>query len=133
MAARKKQRKRPNTAKVRLPALPEKHKPGWLDGLDRRQRYAKALIARRDQLVADLGGMDALSYQQRTLAERTIFLEARLKEMEEAVLRGAALDLNSYTHAVNTMTGLLKTLGLQRAKKPVPLLQDILEGEVSES
>jgi hypothetical protein len=127
MAVRKgrrpaKRRTRPNTAKLRLPALPEKHKPGWLDGLDRRQRYARALIARRDQLVEDLGGMDRMSYQQRTMAERTIFLEALVKEMEERHARGEPIDLNSYTHACNTMTGLLKALGLQRAAKPVETL-----------
>jgi hypothetical protein len=119
--------------RTRKPELPTKPKAGWLSTLDRRHAFAKALFARRAQLVADLGGDSALSYQEKTLAERAIYLEQVIRDMEAKHAQGAPFEHNAYIAALNALANLLAKLGMKRAAKRVPSLPEILEGEYVES
>ena len=68
--------------------VPRMYKRGWLHALDRRSGIYLALTARLQELMQDLGGEDNLSYQQRSLCKRAIWIEARLMAIEEEVAGG---------------------------------------------
>lgn len=106
--------------------LPKRYTEAWLEGLDGRTRLAQAVRARADALMADLGGEDALSYQQRSLCRRAIWMEAVIEQQEAALARGEDIDQGKLTQAVNSLIGLLKTLGLERRAREVPDLQSFI-------
>lgn len=93
----------------------------WLEKLDGRTTIARAVQSRYATLVQDLGGMDFLSYQRRSLCKRAIYIEAIIEQQELALSRGEEVDQGRLTQAVNTLIGLLKTLGLERISKEVSL------------
>jgi hypothetical protein len=120
--------------RTRKPELPRKPKAGWLATLDRRHHFAKTLFARRAQLVADLGGDDALSYAEKTLAERAIYLEQVIRDMEARHAQGKAdFDHHKYIGSINALANLLGKLGMKRAAKRVPSLPEYLEGEYTDA
>ena len=94
--------------------------------MDRRTVTHKVLRGQLDQLVADLGGEDALSYQQFDLAERAVVLGAVINKVEHRLLTGEGELLGSYSVLINTLTGLYRTLGIERRAKPVSL-QDVID------
>lgn len=101
--------------------LPERYAPDFMDGLDGRTAVARELRQRLAALTADLGGDEALSYQQRALCRRVIWLEARIESMEAAAARGQVTSLTEYVVAVNALSGLLSKLGFSRRAKDVSL------------
>ena len=131
MTEKAKQR-RHRTKPVQMPA---RFEPGFVQGLDGRFAEVKALKARLDALVNDLGGAEALSHQQHILAERATFLSAILETKEAGFLRDGQIDLAAYSQTLNTLLGTLRALGLRRVAKPVPELQTYIaqhsEGESS--
>lgn len=137
MSARKKKappKKGARTKAKSLPVtLPSKHVPGWLDSLDRRASYPRLLLSRRDALVSDLGGADALSYQQRTLAERAIYLEAVTQQMEAKHAQGEQLNTFQYIAAINALGNIFKTLGMQRAARKTANLAEYIEAKRDET
>ena len=106
--------------------MPTSYSPDWLEKLDRRTNLAKAVNERLHVLTTDLGGMEYLSYQQRSLAKRAVWAEAILEQMEASLARGKEIDLGKYTQQTNSLIGLLKTLGLERQTRDVPSLRDVL-------
>ncbi len=111
--------------------IPEQYSPDWLEKLDHRTSLAKAVTERLCALTSDLGGPDALSYQQKSLCKRAIWSEAILEQMEVALGRGQEVDLGRYTQAINTLIGLFKTLGLERRARDVPNLEQFLKQRAS--
>lgn len=111
---------------------PERFEPGFLASADMRFALPKLLAARLRALVADLGGADALSYQERSLAERLIHLEWQIGEWEALARDGKPVDHARYLHAVNALNGLVRSLGLKRRAKPVPSLAEFLAGHAAE-
>lgn len=107
--------------------IPTKFSEGWIDSLDRRTSIAKAVNERMTMLTSDLGGMDMLSYQQRSLCKRAIWLEALIEQQEADLAKGKEVDQGRLTQAINTFMGLLKTLGLERKSKDVTL-SDLING-----
>jgi hypothetical protein len=107
---------------------PERFEPGFIAMTDMRFALPKLLRSRLQELVADLGGADALSYQERSLAERLIHLEWQLGEWEALARDGKPVDQARYLHAVNALNGLVRSLGMKRRQKPVPTLQEFLAG-----
>jgi len=107
--------------------LPDRYSPDWLDKLDGRTRIAHVVNERLQSLTVDLGGFDNLSYQQLSLAKRAIWMEAVIEQQEAALSRGEEIDQGRLTQAVNSLIGLLKTLGLNKAAKNVPDLASYLK------
>lgn len=104
-------------------ALPKKHEPGFLERLDRRTELSKVLRANRDAILDDLGGEANLSKINQSLVERFVFLEAVLgrieTDMAHDIKRFDEL-LGKWIQAVNSLTGLAKTLGTDRKDTDQP-------------
>ena len=101
--------------------VPTKYTENFLADLDGRYTVARALKGRYLTLVADLGGFDALSYQQQSLCKRVIYLEAHIGTLEAELASNKTVNINAYTQMVNTLIGLLRAVGLERKTKDVSL------------
>lgn len=110
---------------------PDKCSANWLDSLDGRTGLAQEIHARYKALTDDLGGHEQLSYQKRALVSRVLFAELCLQRQEQELAAGGELDAGRYTQQVNSLLGLLKTLGLDRQSKEVSLSQFIKHKEES--
>ena len=111
--------------------IPEQSSSDWLEKLDGRTNLAKAVNDRYRALATDLGGTDRLSYQRRSLAKRAIWMEAVIEQQEAALSRGEDVDQAKLTQAVNSLIGLMKTLGLDRVAADVPSLHEYLKARES--
>ncbi|MGQ7242942.1 hypothetical protein ACUN9V_05695 [Salinicola sp. V024] len=103
------------------PEFPVSYSSDWLEKLDGRTILARAVHQRYAALTDDLGGVDALSYQRRSLAKRAIYIEAVIERHEAALSRGEDVDMGRLTQATNSLIGLLKALGLERKARDVSL------------
>ncbi|MDT8311885.1 MAG: hypothetical protein RQ732_10600 [Methylophaga sp.] len=101
--------------------IPTQYSNDWIEKLDGRTSLARAVQSRYATLAQDLGGINHLSYQRRSLCKRAIYMEAIIEQQEAALSRGEEIDQGRLTQAVNTLIGLLKTLGLERITKEVSL------------
>lgn len=106
--------------------LPPRYSSDWLHRIDGRTKLAQAARMRLDDLHSNLGGRDALSYQERSLCKRIVWLEAQIEQREAALARGEEIDEGRHTQSVNALVGLLKTIGLQRRQRDVPTLSEYL-------
>ena len=96
---------------------------GWLDGLDGRLGLARELRQRFETLTNDLGGSDSLSYSQRSLCERALWLEYWLSRQEAELANGGEFDVGKWVQAANSLQGIFAKLGLKRVPKDVTNLQ----------
>jgi len=106
---------------------PKKFNTGWLSELDGRTAIAQVMRERYAAFTNDLGGVDRLSYAQRSLVERALHLEYWLAQQERALIEGADFDVGKWTQAANALQGILTKLGLDRQAKDVPHLHDYLK------
>ncbi len=73
---------------------------GWMAKLDQRTTLAQDMQARFDEVCADLGGADRLSYMQRSLVERGLWLEYWLGQAERDLASGASgFDVGKWVQA----------------------------------
>lgn len=93
----------------------------FLEQMDGRVAAVKTLHERLSALVTDLGGLDALSYQERSLCKRAIHLERLLEHFEGSLAHGGAVDYTQYFSMINTLSGLFTKLGLKRRAKAITL------------
>ncbi|PKL95570.1 MAG: hypothetical protein CVV18_05000 [Gammaproteobacteria bacterium HGW-Gammaproteobacteria-8] len=100
--------------------IPPRYSETWIERMDGRTQVARAIRDRLEALQSDLGGPDSMSYQQRSLSKRAIWMEAVIEQQEIALSKGEEIDQGKLTQAVNTLIGLLKTLGLERKARDVP-------------
>ncbi len=114
---------------ARLSAPPDKFSQGWLHSLDGRTTIAQIMAERWQSFTDDLGGADSLSYAQRSLVERALFLEFWLKQQEQELAAGREVDMGRYTQSVNSYQGLLIKLGLDRQSKNIPDLASFLKAK----
>ena len=105
---------------------PEKFSQGWLADLDSRTNLAQTMRARYRELTDDLGGVDHLSYQQRSLVERSLWLEYWLAQQERDLAEGREFDAGKWTQACNALHGLYSKLGLKRQTRDVVSLADFV-------
>ena len=112
-----------NDTEGKLKDLPEQYRSDWLEAMDGRRGTVKAIKERLGMLTDDLGGVDAMSYQRRSLAKRVVWLEAMIEQQEAAISRGEEVDAGKWTQGVNTLIGLLKTLGLERVARDISLAE----------
>lgn len=108
-------------------AIPPKYSADWLEKLDGRTSLARAVNDRYHDLTQDLGGNDRMSYQRRSLCKRIVYMECVIEQQEAALSRGEEVDQGRLTQAVNTLIGLLKTVGLDRQARDVPDLATFLK------
>ena len=108
--------------------IPDRFSFGWLDSLDSRLAIAREMRARYAALTDDLGGIDNLSYQQRSLCERALWLEFWLAQQERELASGNEFPVNSWIQGSNSLIGLYRSLGLERQAKSITLA-DYLESK----
>lgn len=108
--------------------VPKEYSPGWLDALDGRYGLARELRQRFAEVCTDLGGAERLSYMQRSLAERGLWLEYWLSTQERELAKGEKLDVGKWVQAANSLQGIYSRLGLERRARDVPDLQTYLRG-----
>lgn len=97
-------------------APPEAYKADWLKSMDKRTSIAQDLQQRHKALCDSLGGIDKLSYQQRALIDRCIFLEYHLQQEEMKLATGGDFDSGKWVQACNSFNGLLTKLGIKEAE-----------------
>lgn len=107
--------------------LPARFVPKFWRDADRRVALVREIENRVERMKADV---NADSYQKEVLAERAVFLLALLETSERGALEGTKpLDLGSYVQTVNSLLGLLRSLGLERRVKKVMGLTQYVEGQ----
>jgi hypothetical protein len=106
--------------------IPTQFNNGWLDSLDYRTAMAKEMRDRFMALTNDLGGVDHLSYAQRSLCERALWLEYWLASQERSLAVGNEFDAGKWTQACNSLQGIFTKLGLKRVPRDVPDLSQWL-------
>tara|TARA_Y100000780_G_scaffold232359_1_gene262995 strand:+ start:3145 stop:3501 length:357 start_codon:yes stop_codon:yes gene_type:complete len=109
------------------PAPPEHYRADWLSTLDGRTAIAQVMRERWQSMTDDLGGASQLSYAQRSLAERALWLEYWMQQQEQALAGGGEFDVGKWTQAANSLQGILAKLGLQRVARDVPDLAEYLQ------
>jgi hypothetical protein len=105
---------------------PDKFAHGWLDKLDGRYATAQQMRERYQAFSDDLGGNASLSYMQRSLVERALWLEYWLSQQEQQLATGGEFEVGKWTQAANSLQGILSKLGLQRIARDVPTLNEYL-------
>jgi hypothetical protein len=100
--------------------LPARYSETLIEELDGRYRVTKELKDRAHAIFNDLGGLDTLSYLQRSLVKRYTFLEISHEQDEARLARGEAdVDLGRHVQRLNSLIGLARTLGIQRRQKRI--------------
>jgi hypothetical protein len=105
--------------------------------IDRRTTIGRALAAWRSELLADLGGIEAVSTQELALVEEAVKTKLILDSVDAWLLSQATL-INKRNRSVlpavrdrqalvSTLRGLLGDLGLKRRSKTMPALSEYLE------
>lgn len=112
---------------MKSPTIPTKFNNGWLDQLDGRTGIAQIMRERYTELTNDLGGLNALSYQQRSLVERALWLEYWLAQQEQALASGDEFNVGQWVQASNALQGLYSKLGLARVIKDPINLSDYIK------
>ena len=110
----------------KLQSPPERFSQGWLAELDGRTGVAQVMRERYTAFTDDLGGIENLSYQQRSLVERSLWLEYWLADQERKLATGEDFNIGQWVQAANSLQGLLSKLGLQRVAKDVPDIAEYL-------
>src|SRR6266481_4513987 len=104
-----------------------------LEAIDHRTAPARALLAWREQLIADLGGVDALSAQKLALVNLAATTRALIDHADNWLLtqpsiinkrRKAFVPIVAQRTALcDSLSRLLAHLGLERQQKPIKSLR----------
>ena len=113
--------------RARYQGVPAQYSEHWVAHLDGRTTLSRAIRARLHALQTDLGGEDSLSYQQRSLCRRAVWLEAMIEQQEFVLSKGDTVDQGRLTQAVNSLIGLYRVLGLERKPRPAPTLGELIQ------
>jgi hypothetical protein len=105
--------------------LPERFVPQFWDEADGRCALVKEIRRRYESLKVDTG---TESYQKELICQRAIFITVQLETMERIAAETGRFNAGIYTQMVNTLIGLLKSLGLERKAKKVTL-RSYVEGK----
>ena len=104
--------------------LPTKYEAGFLRDFDRRTEVYQLLNTAYQEVISDMGGQEGLSHVQVCLAERFVFLEFVLRGIEQKIAanpKKSSTLLGRWIQAINSLSGLAKTVGLERRAKKVNL------------
>lgn len=114
--------------KKKVDRVPATFTPGFIANLDQRTGIAQLMGDRFQELTADLGGVDRLSYGQKLLAEKVLWLQHYMALQEAQLAAGQIneFDAGKYSALLNSLQGVLAKLGLQRVARDVPTLHQYL-------
>ena len=99
----------------RATTVPSRYgRKNWFRLLDGRSKVAKLLGGRRTTLMTSLGYPAALPYEDDSLCDRFLSVEAVVQKMELALANEDAVDLPLYLNALNTYVGLKKQVSVLR-------------------
>ena len=115
----------------KIQAPPEKYMHGWLKDLDGRTGIAQIMLERFTAFTNDLGGAESLSYAQRSLVERALWLEYWLAQQEQELASGKEFDVGKWVQAANSLQGIVSKLGLKRIAKEIPLSEYLSRKEAN--
>ena len=110
----------------KLVTLPERFVPQFWDEADGRCAVIKEIRRRYEFLKED---SQADSYQKDLLCQRAIFISVQLETMERMATETGKFRAGVYTQMVNALTGLLKSLGLERKIKQAVNLREYVKGK----
>lgn len=115
--------------------IPDRFAAGYLERLDGRTAIAVEMRARWQSMTDDLGGVDRLSYSQRSLVERALWIEHWIAQQERELAEGRieAFDAGRWTQATNSLLGLYRTLGIERRAKDVTDLASYIASKAEAS
>ena len=115
--------------------IPDRFASGYLERLDGRTAIAVEMRARWQSMTDDLGGVDRLSYSQRSLVERALWIEHWIAQQERELAEGRieAFDAGRWTQATNSLLGLYRTLGIERRAKDVTDLASYIASKAGAS
>lgn len=113
-----------------LTALPAKFDPDFAERLSKRYALARIVHERRSALEAHWGGGD-LSYVQRAMVKRVVWLELLAETHEQRVASGEVVDVGAITQISNTLRGYYKEIGIKPTARPVRSLRDVMEGSAA--
>lgn len=108
-------------------APPKQYTPDWLQSLDGRTAVAQEMRLRFQTYTDDLGGDASLSYAQRSLVMRALWLEYWLQTQEQHLAIGGDFDAGKWTQGANSLQGIMAKLGLNRVAKDVPDLASYMQ------
>jgi len=107
-----------------------------LNGIDRRTRGARALLRWREQLITDLGGIDAISSQRLALVDLACRTKALVDHADGWLLlqssivnkrRKALLPIVAQRQSLcDGLARLLSLLGLERQQRPIKSLHEYI-------
>lgn len=107
--------------------ISDKFQAGWLNDLDGRTGTAQVMRERYQAMTNDLGGTDCLSYAQRSLCERALWLEYWLASQERELASGKEFDVGKWVQAANSLQGILSKLGLERKARDTQNLHEFMK------
>ncbi len=122
----------PDNAPKYFQKPPKKYETNFLQKLDRRTASYQILNDGFNEVVSDMGGLDGLSHVQKSLAERYIFLEFVLRNVEKQMARNPKKSeelLSRWIQGLNSLTGLARTIGLHRKAKKIDSLQSYVRSK----
>lgn len=110
-------------------SIPSKYKRGFIQSLDGRTGIAQEMRDRYTAMTNDLGGVNNLSYAQRSLVERSLWLEYFISVQEAALALGLneSFDVGQWIQASNAIQGIYSKLGLQRVAKQAPGISELIK------
>jgi hypothetical protein len=116
---------REKSAKL-LTALPERFDPNFIENMDKRYALSQIVLARIEALESHRGGAECLSYVERSLIRRCVWLELITETYEQRFSQGQETDVGALTQLNNTLKGLYKDLGLKPVTRTVNRLHDVM-------
>ena len=116
----------PDNAPKKFKKPPTKYETNFLAKMDSRTVVFRELKNSFDEVLADLGGRDNLSHVQYCLVERFTFLEFTMRHLEHRISKNPKKNevlLGRWIQALNSLTGLARTIGLKRNARKIDCLE----------
>ncbi len=101
----------------------------WLTHIDARSELGYALKQRLQALEHDVsaGEPERLTYAQRSLIRRALWLEVRLETDEVKIVTGDPIPAGSHSTLLNALTAVYRTLGVEPKARPVKSLKEYID------
>lgn len=115
-----------STKVLSLMDFPRRYTDEFLTTIDKRSSLSVLLRRRLGQLLDDMGGEENLSYAQRSLARRAIFMEALVQQNEERAANGVEIEPTQHASLINSLIGLYSKVGIERKVKDVVDLKEYI-------